>query len=85
VERIVVMGAAGAAAARSPERDLSPLLAPPPTPARTVRIERLHVALQTPPPPPLAAPAPPAAPSPSPPPAAPGFRNPWSTYFARRD
>ncbi|HEY0502496.1 MAG TPA: hypothetical protein VGD42_03285 [Lysobacter sp.] len=84
---------ANPAAGERPERvrqigaaELSALQAPSPAPARSVRIDRVQVTVQAPvasgprPPAPAAMPVtPPRAP------AQPGFRNPWSSYFTRRD
>ncbi len=87
-------------AQRAPERErpapapqigaseLAALLAPAPTAPRTVRIDRLQVAVQvsTPAGPGSASSAPAQAPEQQMrTPAAPSFRSPWSSYFTRRD
>lgn len=67
--------------------ELAALLAPTPAAARTVRIDRVQVAVQAPAPAALPPPSTPARTS-EPPlrtPPAPSFRNPWSSYFTRRD
>ncbi|AKC86781.1 hypothetical protein [Pseudoxanthomonas suwonensis] len=66
---------------------LAALQRPMPPPSRTVRLDRVQVAVQAPASPiPRAAgaPAPPSA-APARPPARAASRNPWSGYFARRD
>jgi len=68
-------------------QDITVLLAPAPTPARSVFIDRVSVTVQAPvPPAPAAAsPAPVAARGASRAAAPAGYRNPWSSYHARRD
>jgi hypothetical protein len=85
------MGPAGATASTAPagQVSLSALLAPPPPPVRTVRIDRVQVSLQAATPPPVAAPAPaghaPGAGAAQAAALRPGYRNPWASYHLRRD
>jgi hypothetical protein len=81
--------AATATTAPAGQVSLSALLAPPPPPMRTVRIDRVQVSLQAATPPPAAAPAPaghaPGARAAQAAVPRPGYRNPWASYHLRRD
>ena len=73
--------------ASAARQDISVLLAPAPTPPRRVFIDRVSVTVQAPVPPPAPATqsAPAAARSAARAAAPAAYRNPWSSYHARRD